>query len=93
VIPLTPQARRYIDAAIHMPVNRQYESDNWARILEQDSASAARVILAILANMSVHIDNELRKADELSREQKIILSNDQWYVEDLMEEILESLPH
>ena len=76
-----------------MPVNRQYESDNWARILEQDSASAARVILAILANMSVHIDNELRKGDELSREQKIILSNDQWYVEDLMEEILESLPH
>src|SRR4051794_12886510 len=87
---LTPQARRYIDNAVRMPVNQQYES-RWPALLEEDPARAARVALAILANLSVQIDEQLEEAATLSRDRKIILSNDLWYVADLIEELAEEL--
>jgi hypothetical protein len=90
VLALTPQIRRYLDTAVHMPVNSQYES-LWPAILEEDPSRAARVVLAVLANLSVYLDRELDNAEALPRDRRIMLNNDLWYVADLMEEIVEEL--
>jgi hypothetical protein len=90
MLDLSPQKRRYLDAAVHISGNQQYES-MWPSVLEREASQAARIMLAILANFSVYIDRQLQRGDKLSREERIMLNNDLWYISDFMEEIVEQI--
>lgn len=88
---ITPQTRRYLDAAANIPVNRGYESV-WPSILESDPVGAPGVALALLANLRAFIELELReKGKDIPSDRKIMLKNDLLYLSDQIEEFAKAL--
>ena len=88
---LSPQTRRYLDAGVKTPANAAY-GDLWPAILERNPERATGVALAILANLRAQIERELQESrGDMSRDRRIMLSNDLWFITDRIEELAQEL--